>query len=84
VPETERGPGGGEFGGVRPQFGVGEDDTDAGVVEDVQYLGGLEEIVDGHGDGPGLKDGVKRGNKFRAVLQPQSDAVAGLDAVIAF
>ena len=62
------------------QFVVGDQDIDARVVQDVTDLGGLEEVVDGHDDRAGVQDAEEGGDEFGPVLEPEADAVAGLDA----
>ena len=43
---------------------------------------GFEEVVDGDGHGAGLEDAEEGRDELRAVLQPDSDAISGLDAKI--
>ena len=62
------------------QLGVGDQHVNARVVQDEVDLVRLEEVVDRHDHGAGVQNAEQRRDEFRAVLEPQPHAVAGLDA----
>src|SRR5262249_9928544 len=62
---------------MRAEFTVGNEDVDSGILEDVSDFVRFQEIIDGDDDCAVLQDAKEGGNEFRAVFQPQSDAVAG-------
>src|SRR5437899_6676983 len=68
-----------ESGKMRAQFGVSDQDLNAGVSEDKFEFFGLEEVVDGHDDGAGVQYAEQCRNELGTVLQPQADTVAGFD-----
>src|SRR5262249_15091429 len=78
--EFEGRPGGVEGVEVSAEFGVGDEEVDAGIVKDVSHFVRLQEIVDRHDYCPGVQDAEERGDEFRAVLEPKPDASAGLNA----
>jgi hypothetical protein len=69
-----------EGGGVRAEFFVGDQDVNAGVGEDVAHFIWLEKIINGDNGRGGIEDAEEGGDEFGAVLEPEADAVAGLDA----
>jgi hypothetical protein len=64
------------------QFRVRNHNVNAAVVQNVINLGGLEKIVNRHDDCARLQNSKHACGKFRAIFQPDSDTVAGLDAEI--
>ena len=65
---------------MRAKIVIRDDEVRASVVQDVTHLGRLQEIVDGHDDGAGMKDAKERRDKLRTILHPQSHAIARPDA----
>src|SRR6185369_1286788 len=64
---------------MRAEFSVGDDDVDAGVLQDESDFVRFEEIIDGHDDSTGGQDAEESRHELRTILQPKADAVAGLD-----
>ncbi len=71
--------GGGESRRRFGHRGVGYDQVDACVRQDVTHFFGLEKIVDRDHHGAGLQHRKQSGDEFRAVFQPQTHALAGFD-----
>ena len=57
-----------------------DEDVDAGVGDDEAHFRRFEEVVEGHRDGARLQDAEQGGHEFRAVPEPDADAVAAPDA----
>ena len=68
--DCERRPGGFQSLRVRRQFRVGDEHIGAGIVQNVIYLGGFQEIVDRHDHAAGRQDPEHRRHKLRAIFHP--------------
>ena len=65
---------------MRGHGGIGYEDVDAGIVQDIKNLLGLEEVIDRHHDGAAREHREQGRDELRTVLQPKADTVARLDA----
>src|SRR2546426_12715241 len=65
---------------MRLELGIGQEHIDAGVIQNVSDLVGLEETVNGHRYGSGVQNSKERRDKLRTILQPETDPGAALEA----
>ena len=68
-----------ERGEVDAEFGVGDQDINAGVGQDEFNLVGLEEIIDGNDDCASVQYSEQCRDEFRTILQPEANAIAGFN-----
>ena len=74
-PELQLWPLRGQLRQVRGHCGVGDEDVDPGISEDIKNLLGLEEVIDWYDDGTTGEHREERGNKLGTVLQPDRKSV---------
>ena len=64
---------------MRAQLRVRDQNINAAISEDVADFIRFEKVVDRDDDGGGVEDAEQRGNKFRTILEPESNAITGFD-----
>jgi len=65
---------------ARPELALGDDDTVAGIAEQVIHLLRTRRVVDGKRRGTQVHDGGVREREFRSIDEHQRDGVAATDA----
>jgi ribonuclease D len=80
VDQLQTGPHGLERAVMGAEFGVGDEDVYASIVEDEVHLVGFEEIVHRHGDGAGVEDAEQGRDELGTILEPKAYAVPRADA----